>query len=233
MSTKKVYAVHKGRVPGIYETWSECQEQVKGVKNAKFRAFASREEAEAYVEFGVMKDAGTSQDPRDVVVFTDGACPSNGMQSRVTVAGVGAWFGPEHEWNVSEPFPYPNPTNQRAEIYAIIRALEQCGDPLPERNITVVTDSKYCEMIVNRWASKWKRNGWKTAAGATVKNRELIEEMVRLCRLHRVKIQHVRGHAGNLGNEMADDLAVRGANKPIPGKTKYIDSIDELPQQVQ
>lgn len=36
---KKIYAVRKGRVPGIYDVWSETEQQVKGFKGAEYRSF--------------------------------------------------------------------------------------------------------------------------------------------------------------------------------------------------
>ena len=33
------YAVAKGKNPGIYKSWNECQNQVKGFKGAKFQKF--------------------------------------------------------------------------------------------------------------------------------------------------------------------------------------------------
>jgi len=45
----KFYAVAKGRNPGVYSTWDECQSQVKGFSNAKFKSFGTNEEAESFV----------------------------------------------------------------------------------------------------------------------------------------------------------------------------------------
>lgn len=43
------YAVRVGRHPGIYNTWPECQNEVKGFPNAKYKKFNSQEEAEDFV----------------------------------------------------------------------------------------------------------------------------------------------------------------------------------------
>jgi ribonuclease HI len=51
--TKKIkyYAVAKGRTPGtVYNSWEECQKQVKGFKGAVFQSFASQGEAEAFLQ---------------------------------------------------------------------------------------------------------------------------------------------------------------------------------------
>ncbi len=47
---QKYYAVKVGKVPGIYETWSECQEQIKGFPNAIYKSFKSKTQAENFVK---------------------------------------------------------------------------------------------------------------------------------------------------------------------------------------
>jgi hypothetical protein len=42
------YAVRKGREPGVYLTWKDCEERIRGFRGALFRKFASREDAEDY-----------------------------------------------------------------------------------------------------------------------------------------------------------------------------------------
>ena len=46
----KYYAVKKGRHPGIYNTWEECQNEVNQFKNAQFKSFTSKEEAWKYLK---------------------------------------------------------------------------------------------------------------------------------------------------------------------------------------
>ena len=51
MGKKRYYVVWKGLVPGVYDTWDECQAQINGVKQALYKSFASLAEAErAYSE---------------------------------------------------------------------------------------------------------------------------------------------------------------------------------------
>lgn len=47
---KFYYAVQKGRHPGIYENWSDCQREVTGAAGAVFKKFKTRAEAEAFVK---------------------------------------------------------------------------------------------------------------------------------------------------------------------------------------
>ena len=46
---KKYYAVKKGRVPGIYDTWDECKAQTAGFSGPVFKSFNSLTEAEDFV----------------------------------------------------------------------------------------------------------------------------------------------------------------------------------------
>ncbi|KAL3801051.1 hypothetical protein HJC23_002344 [Cyclotella cryptica] len=47
--SRKFYAVAKGRVPGIYNTWVECEAQVKGYQGARYKSFPTRDEAESFI----------------------------------------------------------------------------------------------------------------------------------------------------------------------------------------
>jgi ribonuclease HI len=43
---KKYYVVWEGNEPGIYTSWTECQLQIKGFPNARYKSFTSLEEAQ-------------------------------------------------------------------------------------------------------------------------------------------------------------------------------------------
>lgn len=65
---------------------------------------------------------------------------------------------------------------------------------------------------MNDWMPKWKRNGWVTATGGEVKNRDLLEKIDDLRSDVKAEFVHVDGHAGIYGNEKADELARGGVN---------------------
>ena len=46
MGKKKFYVVWKGVEPGVYDSWTDCQLQIKGYKGALYKSFDTREEAE-------------------------------------------------------------------------------------------------------------------------------------------------------------------------------------------
>ncbi|MEC0241935.1 ribonuclease H family protein [Paenibacillus dokdonensis] len=52
MAKSKFYVVWEGKKPGIYTTWAECQTQVNGYTDAKYKSYESRAEAEAAFKGG-------------------------------------------------------------------------------------------------------------------------------------------------------------------------------------
>ena len=59
MAKKKVYAVKAGYQTGLFDTWDECQKQVKGFPGALFKGFATKEEALQYLDETPIKEVKT------------------------------------------------------------------------------------------------------------------------------------------------------------------------------
>lgn len=51
----KVYAVKKGKKTGLFYSWSECQESIKGYSGAEFKSFSTEQEAIAYLN-GIVEE---------------------------------------------------------------------------------------------------------------------------------------------------------------------------------
>ena len=45
----RFYAVHKGRIPGVYKDWKSCEEQVNKFSGADFKKFPTEKQAKDYV----------------------------------------------------------------------------------------------------------------------------------------------------------------------------------------
>ena len=45
----KYYAVRRGYRPGLYLSWADCEQQVRGYRGAQFKGFWVRKEAEIYL----------------------------------------------------------------------------------------------------------------------------------------------------------------------------------------
>lgn len=102
-----------------------------------------------------------------------------------------------------------NTTNQRMELIACIRALEELKSG--KYAIEVYTDSAYlANCMQKKWYVAWQKNGWKNSARKPVENRDLWEKLLSLTSLYKVKFIKVVGHSGNKLNERADELARQG-----------------------
>lgn len=115
--------------------------------------------------------------------------------------------------NVSETLGGSRQTNQRAELTAIIRALDIAPR---DRDVVIVTDSQYSINCVTKWADSWRRNGWKTTTGKAVENKDLVEGVTsrmdeRAALGSRTVFEWIKGHANHAGNVEADKLAVNAA----------------------
>ena len=134
----------------------------------------------------------------DVIIYTDGACKGN--------PGVGGWGAIlEYKDKNKKIYGYDeNTTNNRMELTAAIRAL----DVLKEKSkVIIYTDSKYVMNGITIWIDGWKKNNWKTSSKKEVKNIDLWKLIDKLNSFHSVEWKWVKGHSGNTGNEMADELA--------------------------
>jgi ribonuclease HI len=136
-----------------------------------------------------------------VDIWTDGACKGN--------PGPGGW-GALLRQGAHEKTLFggePQTTNNRMELLAVIQALKAL-----KRRCTVVvhTDSQYVQKGMTEWLPGWKRRGWLTADKKPVKNADLWQELDALVREHELSWRWVRGHAGDPGNERADQLANQG-----------------------
>lgn len=152
------------------------------------------------------------QVPEDLIrVYTDGSSLANGKAG--ARAGVGVFFGNGDPRNVSERLAGEPQTNQRAELMAMLRALEACPT---DKTVKIVSDSQYSINCVTQWAASWKKKGWMTATGEPVKNQDIIRSVLdKMEERSRdggaTQFEWVKGHASDRGNQAADALAVRGA----------------------
>ncbi|MET9800196.1 ribonuclease H [Streptomyces sp. NPDC006368] len=109
-------------------------------------------------------------------------------------------------------------TNNVGELTALLRLLESVA---PATALEVRMDSQYAMKAVTQWLPGWKRNGWKTASGKPVANRELIERIDDLLAGRDVEFVHVRAHQadGDLLNAIADQAASDAASTQQPAGT--------------
>ena len=133
----KFYVVWSGKKPGVYLTWDDCKAQVMGVKEARYKAYPSMEEAQLAFSHPAPTISRTPKPksldghlPVDVIqnaYAVDAACSGNpGMmeyqgvdvQSKARLFHLGPLYG----------------TNNIGEFLAIVHALalqKRLGTKLP------------------------------------------------------------------------------------------------------
>lgn len=131
-----------------------------------------------------------------IEIFTDGASSGNpgpGGYGVVLRAG-------QHYKEISAGF--RKTTNNRMELLAVIIGLEALKKPGQE--VVIYSDSKY---VVDAVEKKWVF-GWLNKGFAGKKNKDLWLRFLQLYKLHNVRFQWVKGHAGHPENERCDRMAV-------------------------
>ena len=209
---QKFYAVANGYNIGIFSTWNECNEQVKGFRNAKFQKFDTEKEATSYINKyqPITDETIINKIEPDYYIYTDGACSNNGSEN--AIAGLGIYFGKDDKRNIAQRIKGKQ-TNNVAELQAIISAYEIVEkDVLCGKNIVIISDSKYAIKCINEYGEKCSKKDYKTKKG-DIPNKELVQKAYELFKdKGNIKCQWIKAHTNNtdkhsLGNEQADKLA--------------------------
>ena len=141
---------------------------------------------------------------KKIIMFSDGACRGN--------PGPGGWgavlrFG-KHEKRLHGG--ERETTNNRMELTAAIEGLNALSEAC---DVQLYTDSQYVRKGVLEWLEGWKKRGWKTASKQPVKNKDLWQQLDEAIQRHQIEWHWVKGHSGNEGNELADELANLGTDE--------------------
>lgn len=156
-----------------------------------------------------------------IVVYTDGACTSNGRKN--AQASWACWFPGHPDWSVAGRITGETQTNNRGELTGILEAFrsvqKHMGTGCAEIDMLVYTDSEYSKNCLTRWVSGWIRKKWVTSSGTPVLNRDLLEAILAIApQFHSVTYEHVRAHTGKSDehsrhNDRVDRMA-RGVLDP-------------------
>ena len=172
---QKYYTVWKGKEPGVYETWKECENQIKGFENAKYKSFDTQLEAVSafvspwYHHIGInaaekkitpdYKKLSPSEQPVMDSIAVDAACSGNpGMME---YQGVDVRTG----YQIFHLGPLEQGTNNVGEFLAIVHAIALFYKNNPK--LTIYSDSQT--------AIKWVKNRkTRTRLEPTEKNRSIF-----------------------------------------------------------
>lgn len=150
---------------------------------------------------------------KQIEIYTDGSSRGNpGM------GGYGVVVMQDGVPMLIESRQFDNVTNNQMELSAILRALVLACRDYKDYKVSIYSDSAYCVNICNDWVYKWEKNGWSRSATKKqeIKNLELVQAIYYdflSIDFPNFSIRKVRGHAGLLGNELADYAATGCKNK--------------------
>lgn len=196
---KKVYAVRNGRTPGIYQTWAQCQAQVKGFPGAIFKSFPTLAEAEAYMQLpgssGPEGAKETADGPQtEAVAYVDGSY----LAERKRFACGVVLFHDGKEEHFSEAYDDPDLAQMRnvaGEIKGSQKAIQYCLDH-QIKSVTIYHDYE--------GIAKWCTGEWQTKKEGTKAYKDFYERAKSQVDIRFVK---VKGHSGDRYNDLADRLA--------------------------
>jgi ribonuclease HI len=139
-----------------------------------------------------------------VDIYTDGACrgnPGPGGWAALLIAGE-----TRREVSGAEALTTNNRMELRAAIEGLTALKRRC-------EVHLYTDSKYVLQGATEWLPSWKARGWRTAAKEPVKNQDLWEKLEAAAAAQDIVWHWVKGHSGNDGNEIVDQLANRAIDQ--------------------
>lgn len=239
---QKFYVVWSGRQTGVFTDWASTQRAVEKYAGARFKSFATRAEAERALARGYasipaktagrQKASSPASERRathtahhfDVSIYCDGACEPNpgNAGSGIVVYRFGKlaelWYGLYN----------PMGTNNTAELNALYHALRMAEAEIKTGNtVEVCSDSAYSINCIRTWAATWEKKGWKKAGGE-IKNLKIIQDCSAIYRRikNNLTLTHVAAHVGTEGNELADRMAMLGAQSKEKELRLYQETMD-------
>lgn len=194
---KHYYAVKIGRKKGVYESWPECEAQVKGFSNAVYKKFPRYQEALDFIgdgeEKSIEKDIKNLA-PNEMIAYIDGSFHEESKYYSFgavifTAEGKESYFKKEKDLKLVDM------RNVAGEILGAKFAMEEA---LKRKKDTLYLYYDY--MGIEKWATgEWKTNKYGTKEYK--KFYDSIKDSLR------VVFMKVKAHSGNEYNEEADKLA--------------------------
>lgn len=155
-----------------------------------------------------------------IELYVDGACRGNGQITNAPSGiGVVLLIPDKQPIYLKEKLNFNPNTNNKAEIFAVIRGLELLfkyylpfdKSEFVKDKLTIYSDSVYMINGITNWMNGWRANNWMNSKKESVKNKELWEYLDKRIRFFEqdfdIEFVKVKGHSGNKWNEKCDRLA--------------------------
>ena len=197
--SSKVYAVKKGRHPGIYNSWDDCKKQVNGYSGAEFKSFKSLEDAEEYLGINsvmtgeVEPDMSVITENDTAVAYVDG---SYNVKTGIYGCGVVIFSnGSSHQYSHAFCDELASMRNVAGEIAGAAYAMDYCVHSCI-KNLKIYYDYEGIE--------KWCTGEWMANKEGTRAYKKLYNEASKTVK---ISFHKVKGHSGDKYNDLADSLA--------------------------
>jgi len=136
-------------------------------------------------------------------VFSDG-----GYLSKLNIGGWGVAIIENNQSTYTNLGACRTQSSLEMELLAAVKALEVAkNSQKPNQTILLHTDSRILIEGLEGKIERYKQQGWLHLSGRPVESRALWERFECLTLQPNVQVKWVKGHNGNLGNQMADQLA--------------------------
>ncbi len=191
------YAVKKGRETGIFESWEECQKQINGFSGAEFKKFNNLNQAEQYL----LNDNITSEEEKNLDglhAYIDGS-----FSEKLAETGYGAvilFNGEIIQTIKGSSKKYIDMRNVAGELFAAAVSIKWAVDN-GYKSITLHHDYS--------GIAHWAKGEWKRKQEGTINYKKFIDDISDKINISFIK---VKGHSGDLYNDMADELAKEALN---------------------
>jgi ribonuclease HI len=155
----------------------------------------------------------------EIRIFTDGSSFQHPRVGGFGIIIITVDENGNEEVNELDYPGYKSATNNQMELFACVKAIEYCRKKnlVLGNGITIFTDSMYVVSNYKRAMFQWCKEGWKNNYGKPIDNTKLWKEFVKEMQKvrKRVEIKWLKGHAGNAGNILANNLARKSAKNPL------------------
>lgn len=210
----KFYAVKKGKKPGIYNSWPECQAQVKGFSGAIYKSFTTLSEAKAFMGDSESQTSSKNANGQEIrwmpghseqtddkaesmTVYVDGSFDKN--TGYFGYGGVVLYQGKRKSFkggrNTKE---LAKMRNVAGEIIAAMQAIK------------IALNAEASQVIIYHdymGIAEWALGTWQAKNKYTQEYQQFMKAKSKMVDIAFVKVP---AHTGDKYNEQADELAKNG-----------------------
>jgi ribonuclease HI len=193
------------------EIYSRDKQYLEWLNTQPWYQIKFKESYQELVDFLIDKKENIIINPDTFIIYTDGACKHNGSKTKLVRAGIGVHFSPKNRIqlkDISLKLNIESPTNNKAELSAILVALQECNKNNLYEKIIIYTDSQYSINAITKWYDQWLINHKLDSK----KNIDILKNIKEYLKIIDVKFIHIRSHTNlqddhSIGNNNADYLA--------------------------